>query len=211
MGAERMRPIEVMGREVIPAISEVRVSRPVAGAASPTLSLQELYAPAGRCFGCGPANPHGLHVASHPDPDDPDLVVAEWRPDRDHEAFEGVVNGGILGTLLDRHANWTAAWHLMRVRGLDRPPTTVTLEFAIRFRRPTPSDQPVTLRARVVESGDDLARFAARVANMTSYWPGFRSRCRRFIKYLVPSVSAAPSRENSAPQRPEITEPLWHK
>ena len=122
------------------------MSGPVAhGSARRTLdpSLQERYAPAGRCFGCGPANPHGLHVASHPDPDDPAiLVVAEWRPRPEHEAFDGVVNGGILGTLLDCHANWTAAWHLMRARGLDRPPTTVTLEYAIRMRRPTPSDPP---------------------------------------------------------------------
>jgi acyl-coenzyme A thioesterase PaaI-like protein len=128
-------------------------------------SLQVRFAPAGRCFGCGPANPRGLHVASRPDPDDPELVVAEWVPERDHEAFAGVVNGGILGTLLDCHANWTAAWFLMRARGLDRPPTTVTLEFSIRLRRPTSSGQPVTLRARVVESGDDRATVEVEISS----------------------------------------------
>jgi len=67
------------------------------------------------------------------------------------------VNGGILGTLLDCHANWTAANHLMRKAGLDHAPSTVTSEFSIRMRRPTPSNAPVRLQARIVESGDDRA------------------------------------------------------
>jgi acyl-coenzyme A thioesterase PaaI-like protein len=120
-------------------------------------SLQDRYAPQGACFGCGPTNPIGLHLASRPDVGDPDLVLAEFTPGSGHEAFAGVVNGGILGTLLDCHMNWTAAWHLMRARGVDRPPTTVTLDYAVRMRRPTPSDRPVRLRARVVEAGDDRA------------------------------------------------------
>src|SRR4051794_32796992 len=123
--------------------------------AAPTLSLQERFAPAGRCFGCGPANEHGLRIRSVPGDDDD--VVAVWRPEPWHEAFDGVLNGGIIGTLLDCHANWTATYHLMQKRGADRPPTTVTLEYAVQFRRPTPSGAPVRLVGRVVESGEDRA------------------------------------------------------
>jgi acyl-coenzyme A thioesterase PaaI-like protein len=126
-------------------------------------SLQERFAPNGRCFGCGPANPLGLHVGSYPSPDDEAVLVAEFTPGRQHEAFAGVVNGGILGTLIDCHANWTAAWHLMRRRGLDRPPTTVTLEYAVRLRRPTPSDAPLHLRAWVVDDAEDRATVEAEV------------------------------------------------
>ena len=126
-------------------------------------SLQERYAPAGRCFGCGPANPAGLHIGSHPRSDDPAVLVARFVPKPEHEAFAGVVNGGILGTLLDCHANWTATWHLMRTRGTERPPTTVTLEYAIRMRRPTPSDRPIDLRAWVVEAGEDRATVEAEI------------------------------------------------
>jgi acyl-coenzyme A thioesterase PaaI-like protein len=139
--------------------------RPVPDAADQHLSLQQRYAPEGRCFGCGPTNPIGLHLESRPDPDDPDLVRAEFTPAPGHEAFAGVVNGGILGTLLDCHLNWTAAWHLMRTRGVDRPPTTVTLEYGIRMRRPTPSDRPVSLRARVVDAGDDRATVEGEIAS----------------------------------------------
>jgi len=141
---------------------------PTTAAATPDAagqSLQERFAPAGRCFGCGPANPVGLHVASRPSDGDPAILVARFVPLPEHEAFAGVVNGGILGTLLDCHANWTAAWHLMRARGVDRPPTTVTLDYAIRMRRPTPSDRPIELRAWVVESSDDRATVEAEISS----------------------------------------------
>jgi acyl-coenzyme A thioesterase PaaI-like protein len=128
-------------------------------------SLQQRYAPAGRCFGCGPANPIGLQIGSHPDPMDEGVLVASWVPSLEHEAFAGVVNGGILGTLLDCHANWTAAWHLMRKRGADHPPTTVTLEYSIRMRRPTPSDAPLHLRAWVLDSTDDRATIEAEISS----------------------------------------------
>ena len=127
-------------------------------------SLQERYAPDGRCFGCGPANSQGLRIRSYPAQDDAEEVVADWTPSPNHEAFDGVLNGGIIGTLLDCHSNWTATHHLMRQRGADRPPTTVTLDYAVRMRRPTPSSGPVHLSARVVESGEDRATVEATLA-----------------------------------------------
>jgi acyl-coenzyme A thioesterase PaaI-like protein len=84
-------------------------------------------------------------------------VVADWMPEPHHEAFPGMLNGGIIGALLDCHGNWTAAWHLMRRAGVETPPVTVTADYAVRFRRPTPSGGPVRLRARVVESTDERA------------------------------------------------------
>ena len=126
-------------------------------------SLQERFAPAGRCFGCGPANPAGLRIGSRPDTGDPSVLVARFDPDPTHEAFDGVVNGGILGTLVDCHANWTAAWTLMRARDADHPPTTVTLEYGLRLRRPTPSDRPLEVRAWPVEVGDDRVTVEAEV------------------------------------------------
>ena len=127
------------------------------------LSLQERYSPKGHCFGCGPANRDGLHIRSFPSPTDPELVVADWTPEPRYEAFDGVLNGGIVGTLLDCHSNWTATSHLMRVRGADRPPTTVTLEYSIRMRRPTPSTGPIHLTARVVEASEDRATVDASI------------------------------------------------
>ena len=116
--------------------------------------IQETYAPANTCFGCGPANPDGLGIRSFVDGD---RVVATWQPASRYEAFPGMLNGGIVGALLDCHSNWTAAVHLMHAKGMDTPPCTVTADYAIRLRRPTPSDQPVHLVARVAESEGDRA------------------------------------------------------
>ena len=121
-------------------------------------SLQERYAPGNACFGCGPSNPKGLRIRSFVRDGE---VVAEWTPEPHHEAFPGVLNGGIIGTLFDCHSNWAATHHLMAKAQAATPPCTVTAEFAVKLRRPTPSSAPVTLRARVVESGDDRARVEA--------------------------------------------------
>jgi acyl-coenzyme A thioesterase PaaI-like protein len=118
------------------------------------LCLQERYAPANACFGCGPANPKGLHIRSFPQGE---VVVAEWHPEPHHEAFPGVLNGGIIGALLDCHCNWTAAWHLMNRAGVDRPPCTVTADYAIVLKRPTPTDGLISLTARIESSTDTRA------------------------------------------------------
>lgn len=112
-------------------------------------SLQERYAPQSACFGCGPANPKGLRIRSRPEGDE---VVAEWTPEPHHEAFPGMLSGGIIGTLLDCHSNWTAAHHLMREAKAETPPCTVTADYAVRLLRPTPTGGPLELRGRVVES-----------------------------------------------------------
>jgi uncharacterized protein (TIGR00369 family) len=117
-------------------------------------SLQEEYAPASACFGCGPANEEGLRIRSFAEGDE---YVAEWQPRKHHEAFPGMLNGGIVGALLDCHSNWAAAHHLMRKAGLDRPPCTVTADYSIKLLRPTPTDAPLRLSARVVDSTDDRA------------------------------------------------------
>ncbi len=116
--------------------------------------LQEQYAPHNACFGCGPSNEQGLRIRSF---EEGETVVARWRPSPHHQAFPGVLSGGIIGTLLDCHCNWTAANHLMKTQGASSPPCTVTAEYAIGLRRPTPMDGELLLRARVVESQGDRA------------------------------------------------------
>ncbi|OFZ19578.1 MAG: thioesterase [Bdellovibrionales bacterium GWB1_55_8] len=118
-------------------------------------SLQERFAPESICFGCGPANTKGLKIRSLPGENDE--VVATWKPEPHHEAFPGMLNGGIIGSLLDCHLNWTAAFHLMKKSGADKPPCTVTADYSVKLHRPTPTAGPVQLSAKVVESTDDRA------------------------------------------------------
>ncbi len=118
------------------------------------LALQDRYYVTGRCFGCGPANEQGLRIKSRVVGD---AVVLEWTVKPHHEAWTGVVNGGIIGALFDCHCNWTAAWHLMNARGDIEPPSTVTAEFHVKLRRPTSSERPLSITARVAESNQSRA------------------------------------------------------
>jgi acyl-coenzyme A thioesterase PaaI-like protein len=116
------------------------------------IALQDQYSPQGACFGCGPTNAKGLRIKSFVEGEE---VVAEWTPEPHHEAFTGMVNGGIIGALLDCHSNWAATYYLMKKTGAGAPPCTVTADYAISLKRPTPSNVPLYLRAKVVESPSD--------------------------------------------------------
>lgn len=120
--------------------------------------LQERYAPHNACFGCGPANSQGLRVRSF---DRGETCEAEWKPAPHHEAFPGVLSGGIIGTLLDCHSNWTAARTLMKAQKLESPPCTVTADYAIKLLRPTPTDAPLHLVARPVATEGDRVKVEA--------------------------------------------------
>ena len=121
-------------------------------------SLQETYAPNGICFGCGVTNDKGLRIKSFADGEE---VTAEWRSAPHHQAFPGMLSGGIVGTLLDCHSNWTAAHFLMKQNGKDAPDCTVTANYSVKLLRPTPFDKTIYLKARVVESAEDRATVEA--------------------------------------------------
>ena len=125
-------------------------------------SLQDLYAPNLTCFGCGPKNDKGLQIKSFVEGD---VVVATFEPQLHHQAFEGMVNGGIIGVLLDCHMNWTAAWHLMNLNALDVPPCTVTAQFGVTFKMPTPLDKTLQLRAWVIDASERKATTKATLGN----------------------------------------------
>ena len=127
-------------------------------------SVQERLAPDNACFGCGPANPAGLRIRSFPTGGPGGELACDWTPAPHHAAFPGVLNGGIIGALLDCHMNWTAACRLMELRKTDAAPCTVTAEFSVKLLRPTPMDAPVRLTARAVEEKDGSAAVEAELS-----------------------------------------------
>ncbi|MFA6037323.1 MAG: PaaI family thioesterase [Legionellales bacterium] len=112
-----------------------------------TLSLQEHYSPNGICFGCGPKNDKGLQVHSFVQADG--TLIATWQPKPEYQAFPNVLCGGVIGSLLDCHCNWAATWFLMQYNKTEIAPHTVTAEYTIKLKRPTPIDEPITLIARL--------------------------------------------------------------
>ena len=62
--------------------------------------------PGNHCWGCGPANPHGLHVRSRWEGEE---AVCTWWPDRHHTSGPcAFLNGGIIGAIIDCHCICTA-------------------------------------------------------------------------------------------------------
>lgn len=80
-----------------------------------------------------------------------------FEPLPEHQAFPGMINGGIIGALMDCHGNWTAAVALMDAAGDDEPPCTVTATYSIKLRRPTPFGPELFVTGEVVELSEGRA------------------------------------------------------
>ncbi|MHA1812226.1 MAG: PaaI family thioesterase [Candidatus Thorarchaeota archaeon] len=115
--------------------------------------IQDLWPePAQCCYGCGARNLHGLQLRSYWDDDE---VIATWTPEDHHLAFPGILNGGVIATLIDCHATGAANAEAHRqglVDGFDSMYVTASLH--VDYLRPTPLRSPITLRARVEEVGE---------------------------------------------------------
>ena len=68
------------------------------------------------CFGCGALNERGLKIKSRWAGD---RLVCLWRPEAHHIGYPGFVHGGMVASIVDCHAIWTAIAHLCREQGHD--------------------------------------------------------------------------------------------
>ena len=105
------------------------------------------------CYGCGPANPHGLHIKSYWDGEE---SVCTFMPSPHHSAGpKQYLNGGIIATLIDCHCICTAVANAYRREGREVGVSPeiwyVTGAMNVSYLKPTPIDKPVTLRAQIVE------------------------------------------------------------
>ena len=93
---------------------------------------------ANHCFGCGPANPQGLHLVFTTDASDPEHITAtaHLQLDRMHEGPPGHIHGGIVAALLDE-----------AMSKLNRPLNVLamTRHMEVDYLLPAPLDQPLIL------------------------------------------------------------------
>jgi len=114
-------------------------------------ALQSIWTQ-GTCYGCGPANPHGLQLKSYWSVA-ADEVLCAFSPQPYHNAgFENVMYGGLIACLCDCHSIWTAIAYTYQAEGRqhgEAPSISyVTGQLSVRYLAPTPLDAPVILRAR---------------------------------------------------------------
>lgn len=114
------------------------------------------HMPGNVCFGCGRDNHEGLQISSHWHDGE---GVCVWEPKEKYQGWRGLVNGGILATLVDCHCMCTSMAHAVRRenRSLDSSPyyRFATGQMKIRYLKPTPADRPVEVRARVMDIKDE--------------------------------------------------------
>ena len=146
-------------------------------------SIQESLYPELTCFGCGPANPRGLHLRSYREGD---LTAAEFNTRPEHDNGFGFVNGGIISTVLDCHGAAAVMWEVAK-RGWKAPTGApvpfVTASFDVRFHRPTPLGCTVLLTAspESIDPSQIIVRSEMTVdhkvrATMTATWARWRPR-----------------------------------
>jgi acyl-coenzyme A thioesterase PaaI-like protein len=92
----------------------------------------------GHCFGCGPANPQGLHLTFVTDASDPARIstICHLELTRLHEGAPGHIHGGIIATLMDE-----------AMSKLNRPlnALAMTRHMEVDYLRPAPLFQPLVL------------------------------------------------------------------
>lgn len=117
-----------------------------------TIPFQDQYLDArADCWGCGRNNEHGLRIKSHWEGDE---AVAHFLPEEYFSGHKGVLNGGIIATLMDCHSIGLAMAYAHREEGREigsQPLITyVTGSLKVDYLKPTPlNGQPLELRAIV--------------------------------------------------------------
>jgi acyl-coenzyme A thioesterase PaaI-like protein len=103
------------------------------------------------CFGCGENNPIGLRLAFYRIDGG---VRAEFTPAIEHEGYTRMTHGGIVSTVLDEAMSWAV---------IDSGRLAVTARMEMEFRKPVPSQEPLTVvgivvrdRGRAVETSGEL-------------------------------------------------------
>lgn len=111
------------------------------------------------CYGCGPANPAGLHLERYLGAGGDALVATVVPDERFNAGVPNVMYGGHVASLIDCHAIWTAITfaYAAERRPLGSAPRIafVTGRLHVDFLEPTPLDRPIALRAWIV---GDVAR-----------------------------------------------------
>ena len=105
------------------------------------------------CHGCGAANEKGLRLKSYWDGDE---AIATWRAEPHHcGGTKENLNGGIIASLIDCHSLNLAIAQAYRAAGrpIGSAPRIgyVTANLKIAYLKPTPLQEPIDLRARVVK------------------------------------------------------------
>ncbi len=108
----------------------------------------------GNCFVCGPKNPNGLKLSFEIDKEK-QTVKTTFVASPTFQGWDGIVHGGIITTLLDE-----AMAKLVYELGFQ----SVTASLEIRFKKPAPILEPLSVFGMLTEVSKRVIRAKAHVA-----------------------------------------------
>jgi acyl-coenzyme A thioesterase PaaI-like protein len=112
-------------------------------------SLNETFFPEGTCIGCGLANPKGFHARFYRDQEGQPRVLGRFVVPDHAAGLPGLVQGGVLFTVLD----CLNAWTLFGLRP-NRPVMPVSLSASIQYHRPGRIGQELRLVGTIAHDGN---------------------------------------------------------
>jgi uncharacterized protein (TIGR00369 family) len=108
------------------------------------------------CFICGRQNPVGLKIDFYEDAEAKQVRSELTIPEK-YQGYPGVVHGGIVAAILDEVSGRAI------MMGGDDDNLMATLRLTIRYRRPTPTETPLTAVGWVEQMGGVGARVAGEI------------------------------------------------
>src|SRR5688572_20740115 len=120
--------------------------------AAPARLLELPHTPG--CVVCGRDNPSGLGLSLFVDPAS-GVVRLAYTPRAVHIGFEGVVHGGVLGTVIDEAMVWAATWAGKRF--------CLCGEMTVRYSAPAAVGRELLVEARVESARPRLIQTAAEI------------------------------------------------
>ena len=110
------------------------------------------YMPGNVCYGCGRENHDGLKIRSYWEGEE---AVCIWHSQDKYNGWQGILNGGVLATLIDCHSMCTAmaAAYRAEEREINSEPIYhyATASLNIKYLKPTSNDHPIEIRATIKE------------------------------------------------------------
>jgi uncharacterized protein (TIGR00369 family) len=91
------------------------------------------------CFGCGGANPRGMHLAFEQD-DARQRIVGRFRLGEEYQGGSGFLHGGIIALLLDEVMSKASRFHSA---------SAVTAELRVEYKRPIRVDTEIVVEGFV--------------------------------------------------------------
>lgn len=124
-----------------------------AGDMTDSIAIQDTYPEdASHCYGCGRLNGDGIQIRTRLDGDKTLTVFDPWPS---HTAFEGVVYGGLIASVIDCHSAGSAAIFAMVADGAaigsTPSPRFMTAHLEVDFLAPTPLGR-MSVVGRLIES-----------------------------------------------------------